>query len=118
MCRLFAFLAALAVAAFSHAAPFAQMDLPTAQDATHCQLAFCNATGGACAAYGANVPVTGAPKICRVDVASAAPGAQSVRMKAVVIDATWGNLTSPESAHFPFTRPAAPGAPSGGALVP
>lgn len=118
MLRLFALLAALAVAAVSYAAPFVQMDLPTGQDATHCKFAFCNATGGACGAYGADVAVTGSPKVCRVDVASAATGAQSVRLIAVVVDPIWGRLESPPSTHFPFTRPAVPGAPSGGSLVP
>lgn len=119
MLRLFAFLVALAVATFSHAAPSVDADLPD-QLTTHCAIAYCAPDGTSCGAYSADVPVVlnAGVRYCHADAASAPTGARSVRVLAVVVDPLWGRLPSAPSAPLPFTRPANPAAPVNIRLVP
>lgn len=106
---LLAALAAIAVPTF--AAPFVVGDLAD-QSTTHCAIEI---NGGA---WGPDVPTSGTPRQCKFDVASVSVGTNTVRAKAIKIDAGWGRLESAPSAPFVFTRPAVPVAPATLQLAP
>lgn len=110
--RMKRYIAALCfVAAPAAAAPYLEADLPD-QTTTHCALSL---NGGA---FGPDTPVVGVPRRCRHDLAAVPVGVNSVRVVAVKDEAVWGRQESAPSAPFVFTRPSAPGAPSGSRLVP
>lgn len=94
------------------AAPFVVSD-PLDSRATHCGFAV---DGGA----RADVPValSGANKICKVDLSALAVGTHVLNATAVAVDATWGRLESPPSANFTFAVPSVPSAPGGLRLIP
>lgn len=72
---------------------------------------------GSYADFPAAIDTSGNP-FCKFNVDGLKAGAHTVRMKAVLIDAAWGRLESPESAPFDFAKPSAPVVPSGFAVKP
>ena len=106
LATLLAFVAAPAFAVSAVA------DLPD-QTTTHCVLEMDGT-------WGADVPVVtvSGVRVCSFDVTGVASGAHSARAKAVKNDAVWGRLESAPSAPLAFTKPSAPGVPSGIRLVP
>jgi hypothetical protein len=98
------------VAAHATAAPFVISDAYTSGlSPTHCGLLLD-------AQAKVDVPVAldaqGRP-YCKFDLAPVATGAHRIRATAVIIDPVWGRLESAESLPFDFSRPGAPGVPSG-----
>jgi hypothetical protein len=103
------FLAAL-VANGAIAAPVVISDSWTAaQKPTHCGLLLD-------AKAKVDVPVatdaSGNP-FCQFDLSSVTSGAHRIKATAIIIDPVWGRQESAESLPLDFSRPGAPGVPSG-----
>lgn len=64
------------------------------------------------------VTLSGADKICKLDLAGLATGPHTVSATAVAVDPIWGRVESPASANFTFAVPTTPTVPSGLKLAP
>jgi hypothetical protein len=91
----------------AQATPFVVSD-PLDSRATHCGWKL-----DAGVRTDAVVYLSGADKICRLDLAGLTAGSHTVSATAVAIDPTWGRMESAPSANFTFAAPGSLSAPVG-----
>ena len=86
---------------------------PIAAIATHCGFV---TDGGA----KVDVPVamSGANKICSLDISTIAVGSHTITATAVAISPEWGRLESAPSVPFTFVRPSPPSVPTNFRMTP
>jgi hypothetical protein len=102
----------LLAATYASAAPFIVSD-PLDTRTTHCGWQF-----NAEARVDVPVALSGADKICKVDLAGRAIGTYTITATAVAVDPVWGRMESAPSENFTLTVPGQPASPSGLRIVP